>query len=95
MSPTTGAAGKRDGHVEWDREPLGHGLDWVVCAGRVGYRVPTWIYVSCSKTPGSAAAAGACVFPIPGTVAAGTYELRLFSNNGFTKLAASNALTVN
>jgi len=54
-----------------------------------------WIYVSCSKTAGSAAAAGSCAFAIPGTVAGGTYELRLFSNNSFTKLATSNALTVN
>jgi hypothetical protein len=71
--------------------------DWIGLyaygAADAAYR--TWIYVSCSKTAGSAVAAGSCAFSIPATAAAGTYELRLFSNNGFTKLATSTALTVN
>ena len=40
------------------------------------------------------AASGAVPFTIPGTIAPGTYELRLFSNNGFTRLASSNSFTV-
>lgn len=31
---------------------------------------------------------------MPSTVASGTYELRLNSNNGFTRLATSNSLTI-
>jgi hypothetical protein len=31
---------------------------------------------------------------IPATLAPGTYELRLFSNNGYTRLAVSNSFTV-
>jgi len=53
-----------------------------------------WIYVSCSQAAGSAMAAGSCAFTIPGAITPGTYELRLFSNNGYTRLATSNALTV-
>jgi hypothetical protein len=55
----------------------------------------TWIYVSCSKMPAGAAVAGSCAFAIPGTIAPGSYTLRLFSANGYTKLATSNTLTVN
>src|SRR5207302_2687318 len=47
---------------------------------------------SCTKTPGSVSAAGSCGFPMPAT--AGTYELRLFSNGGFTRLAVSGPITV-
>jgi len=53
-----------------------------------------WIYVSCSQTAGAAAAAGACSFVIPSSTSPGTYELRLLANNGYTRLAKSNALTV-
>jgi uncharacterized delta-60 repeat protein len=53
-----------------------------------------WIYISCSKTPGSAQASGSCPFVVPASLAPGTYELRLFANDGFTLLATSNAFTV-
>ena len=53
-----------------------------------------WIYVSCSQTPGSAKASGSCVFRIPGSVAAGKYELRLFAANSYTRIATSNSFSV-
>jgi hypothetical protein len=40
------------------------------------------------------AASGNVPFTIPATLAAGTYELRLFSNGGFTRLAVSNSFSV-
>ena len=53
------------------------------------------IYVGCGGSPsGSGAAAGSCPFPIGSGVAAGTYQLRLFANNGFTLLATSGNFTV-
>lgn len=52
-----------------------------------------WIYVSCSKTPGSAMASGSCPFVVP-VLAPGIYEMRLFANDGFTNLTFSNALRV-
>jgi subtilisin family serine protease len=53
-----------------------------------------WIYVSCSKTPGNASPSGSCPFDLPASLAPGTYVLRLFSNNGFSHLSASNNFTV-
>jgi uncharacterized protein (DUF1800 family) len=53
-----------------------------------------WIYVSCSKSPGSTGASGSCPFVLPANLAPGPYNTRLFSNDGFTRLATSNALTV-
>ncbi len=50
----------------------------------------SWMYVSCSQTPIVGRASGSCVYGLPGV--AGTYELRLFSNDGFTRLATSNPI---
>jgi hypothetical protein len=56
----------------------------------------TWVYVSCSQTRGiSGIAAGSCSFRIPSSLAAGTYELRLFANNSLQRLGKSNQFTVN
>jgi thermitase len=51
-----------------------------------------WRYVSCSQATGSAAASGSCDFPI--SVTSGTYEFRLFANNGYTRLDISPSFTV-
>jgi subtilisin family serine protease len=51
------------------------------------------VYVSCSDTPDNPAASGSCPFLVPET-APDTYELRLFADDGFTRLAASNTFTV-
>src|SRR5712691_10194544 len=95
VSPTTVAAG---GSVTamWSGIASPSATDWIglYAPGAADTAYLGWIYVSCSKTAGSATAAGSCAFPIPGTVAGGTYELRLLANNGFTRLATSNALTV-
>ena len=58
-----------------------------------------WLYVwSCSKAygtpPSTRPANKTCPFPIPSNTPAGTYELRLLSNNGYTRLATSNPFTV-
>jgi hypothetical protein len=53
-----------------------------------------WEYVSCTTTATSARASGSCSLQIPINVPPGAVEVRLFSNNGFTKLATSNPLTV-
>ena len=54
----------------------------------------TWVYdSSCTQVAGNTAkSSGSCSFPM--TVAGGNYEFRLFSNDGFTRLATSNAVTV-
>lgn len=71
--------------------------DWVglYVPGAADSAFITWVYVSCSRVQGNAFASGSCPFPIPASLAAGTYELRVFSNNGFLRLARSNAITIN
>ncbi|HZC67059.1 MAG TPA: hypothetical protein VE201_00430 [Nitrospirales bacterium] len=49
-----------------------------------------WIYLSCSKSPGAPAAAGSCPFTIPSGLTPRSYELRLYANNTYTRLATSN-----
>jgi RHS repeat-associated protein len=49
-------------------------------------------FISWRYTTGTAA--GSVPFAIPANAAAGTYELRLFSNNGYARLATSNSFTV-
>ncbi|MBM4263518.1 MAG: DUF1566 domain-containing protein [Deltaproteobacteria bacterium] len=55
-----------------------------------------WIYTNtCSRNGGNSVLAnGSCGFPIVNSIANGTYQLRLFSNNGYTLLATSNNFTV-
>lgn len=70
--------------------------DWIGLfsqgAGDGSYR--DWIYVSCTKSMGGSSVNGSCSFAIPGSLANGTYELRLFSNDGFTRLATSGPINV-
>lgn len=53
----------------------------------------TFIYVGCWQryytAPPITRASGTCGMPIPGTVAAGPYELRLFAENDYTLLSIS------
>jgi hypothetical protein len=53
-----------------------------------------WIYLSCSKSAAAAPASGSCSFPIPATLASGTYELRLHAPSSWSVIATSAALTV-
>src|SRR5262249_33731549 len=53
-----------------------------------------WLYVSCSQTPGAARASGSCTLQVPGGVAPGVYQLRLFAANGVTRLATSSVFNV-
>jgi hypothetical protein len=53
-----------------------------------------WIYVSCSQAPAAARASGSCAFPIPGSISPGTYQLRLFTADGFTRLTIGNTFSV-
>ena len=49
-------------------------------------------YVAWRYTTGTAS--GSVPFTIPASLAPGTYELRLFANNGYTRLGTSNAIVV-
>lgn len=54
----------------------------------------SWAYVSCTSAPTIAKVSGSCPFAIPANLPAGTYQLRMYSNNGFTRLATSDPLTL-
>jgi hypothetical protein len=71
--------------------------DWIglYVPGTADNTYLAWIYVSCSQTPLAAAGAGSCGFPLPSTLASGTYELRVLAANGFARLAVSNPFSVN
>jgi parallel beta-helix repeat protein len=51
-----------------------------------------WKYVSCSQSPSMARASGSCSFTMPTT--GDNFEFRLFANDGLSRLATSNTVTV-
>jgi hypothetical protein len=83
--------------ARWDGIAAPTATDWIGLynpgAREMAYQ--EWMYVSCSKTPGTAQAWGSCAFVLPASLAPGTYELRLLANNGYTRLAPSNTFSVN
>src|SRR4029453_5168313 len=78
------------------------GLAAPMATDRIGLYTPgasnseflAWIYVSCSQTPGSPRASGACPFPVPSSLPPGGYELRLVRSGSFAVLLTSNIFTV-
>jgi hypothetical protein len=70
--------------------------DWIGLyqAGSADTEYLDWQYVSCSMAQGSPAASGSCGFVLPYSLSSGTYQFRLFANNGFTRIATSNDFTV-
>ncbi len=82
--------------VAWSGIPSPSSTDWIglFLPGATDTAYISWIYVSCSSTPGAPQAAGSCPFVIPSTVPLGTYELRLLANNGFSRLATSSPVVV-
>ena len=71
--------------------------DWIglFAEGSADFAFLNWLYAgSCSQMPGSPApASGSCPLGIP-IVPPGTYRLRIFANDGFTRLAESNPFAV-
>jgi Subtilase family len=80
----------------WERIASPTSTDWIGLyqPGAANTAYIDWIYVSCSKTPGSPQASGSCPFVVPASLAPGTYALRLLANDGFSQLSASNNFTV-
>ena len=76
--------------------------DWVglYAIGAADTAFSGWFYNSstaspCNQTSGpTASVAGTCQYTIPIAVPPGSYEFRLFSNNGYTKLETSPTFTV-
>ena len=66
--------------------------DWIglYAPGAGNTNFQSWLYVSCLQAPVAAAASGSCPYVLPNV--AGTYELRLFSNDTYSVLATSNSI---
>src|SRR5262245_39522327 len=70
--------------------------DWIGLyeAGANDMDFQAWVYVNCTHTPTTAAASGVCPFGVPSRLPPGLYEMRLFVNDGFERLATSETFTV-
>jgi hypothetical protein len=54
-----------------------------------------WFYESCNQSaPSSSASSGTCRFNIPSSLSIGSYDFRMFSNNGYNVIAKSPTITM-
>jgi RHS repeat-associated protein len=88
VSPATLAAGATLS-ATWGGIAAPTSTDWLALATPDS---PDTVYLSSLTTTG--AASGSLPFVIPAGTAPGAYELRLFANGGYTRLATSNGFTV-
>lgn len=74
--------------IRWEKIPNPTPLDWIglYVVGAADESYVTYLYTN-GKTSGSVGS-----LTIPQTTEPGTYELRLFSNNGYTRLATSDII---
>src|SRR5207247_1268377 len=89
-NPTTVAQGAAT-TVSWSGIASPTPTDWVglfASSGAANTAFVTWRY-----TTGTAAGSVPLTIPV-GTPAGSTYELRLFANDGFTRLATSGPITI-
>lgn len=81
--------------VSWSGVAAATSTDWVGLyrQGAPDTAAVRWFYTAtCTSSTGTARAAGSCTIPVPST--RGTYELRLFKQNGYTRLATSGPVAV-
>jgi uncharacterized repeat protein (TIGR03803 family) len=83
-------------NVTWSGIASPSATDWIglYAVGAPNSPFWDWAYVSCSRTPTAAKSSGTCTLTIPGNPPSGNYNLRLFSNNGFSLLATSNTIVL-
>jgi len=95
VSPTT-VTGGATVTANWNAIATPVSTDWIGLhtLGAPDSSYLHWVYVSCSRTAGSAAASGFCPFALPSPLAQGNYELRLFGAGSYNRLATSNPMTV-
>ena len=95
VSPTAVAVGSMV-TATWNGIVAPSSTDWIglYTPSAADTNFISWMYVSCTKTASNAQASGSCSYTLPATLAAGNYELRLFSNDGYTRLATSKSFSV-
>ena len=95
VSPTAVAAGSMV-NAAWSGIVAPSSTDWIglYASSAADTNFISWMYVSCTKTASNALASGSCSYTLPATLAVGNYELRLFSNDSYTRLATSSSFSV-
>jgi hypothetical protein len=97
VSPTTTPPGGTV-TVTWSGIAAPTSTDWIglyaVGTANTAELASGWIYVSCTESAGAARASGSCAFTVPSWLMPGSYELRLFLQDSYTRLATSGTLTV-
>ncbi len=81
--------------VSWQGVASPTSADWVGLyrQGAADTSIALWFFTAtCTSSTGPPRAAGSCAVRMPTTK--GPYELRLFANNGYTRLATSSPITV-
>ena len=81
-------------NVSWSGIVGPSATDWIglYAVGAPNSPFWAWEYVSCTRTATTPKASGNCTFTIPGNPPPGNYNLRLFSNNGYSQLGTSNTM---
>lgn len=95
VSPSTVVAGDTV-TATWSNIPDPSATDWLGLyqAGAPDMSYISWVYVSGSATPSAPMASGSVTFTIPDTATPGSYEIRLFADNGYVRLATSSPVMV-
>jgi hypothetical protein len=83
-------------NVEWRGIDAPTSTDWLGLyrAGDTDTQQVAWLYTGCAQVPLDARQFGSCNLLLPTTLASGTYEVRLFSANGYRRLAVSGTIVV-
>jgi len=88
VSPTTVAPGGTV-TISWTGVPSPTATDWFAL---VPINAPDNNWLAWSYTTGGSG--GSMLFTLPSSLPPGRYELRLFTNDTFVRLAVSNVITV-
>lgn len=84
-------------NVRWNGLDRPMATDWIGLYRREDVddvRPWVWVYVGCAQTVLDARALGSCTIVVPKLAGPGAYEVRLFRDNGYTRVATSSTLTV-
>ena len=81
-------------NVQWQGIESPSRTDWIGLyrSGEPDAAQVDWLYVGCAQIPLDARALGSCNLLLPTTLAAGVYDLRLFADNTYRRLAVTPPL---
>jgi uncharacterized protein YodC (DUF2158 family) len=82
--------------VSWDGMLPSAATDWfgLYRSAASDTAFSSWLYVSCSQQATAGKASGSCTMTVPASSTSGSYNVRLFRNDGYQRSATSSELTV-